>query len=139
MEPYVRKVQYYETDKMGIVHHSNYIRWMEEARIDFLEKIGWAFDRLEAEGLLSPVIGVDCFYKAPTKFGDSVEIYASVAEYTGVKLIIQYEMKKDALLIAKGHTEHTFVSAEGKILRMKKSFPELHELLIQLKETPILF
>lgn len=134
MEPYVHKVQYYETDKMGIVHHSNYIRWMEEARIDFLEKIGWAFDRLEAEGLFSPVIGVDCFYKSPTKFGDSVEIHASVAEYTGVKLIIQYEMRKGDLLVAKGHTEHTFVRAEGKILRMKKAFPELHELLLRLAE-----
>ncbi|MBR2002495.1 MAG: acyl-CoA thioesterase [Firmicutes bacterium] len=134
MEPYVHKVQYYETDKMGIVHHSNYIRWMEEARIDFLEKIGWAFDRLEAEGLFSPVIGVDCFYKSPTKFGDSVEIHASVAEYTGVKLIIQYEMRKGDLLVAKGHTEHTFVSDEGKILRMKKAFPELHELLLRLAE-----
>ena len=40
MEPYVHKVQYYETDKMGIVHHSNYIRWMEEARIDFLDSVG---------------------------------------------------------------------------------------------------
>ena len=134
MKPYVHKVQYYETDKMGIVHHSNYIRWMEEARIDFLEKIGWAFDRLEAEGLFSPVIGVDCFYKSPTKFGDSVEIHASVAEYTGVKLIIQYEMRKGDLLVAKGHTEHTFVSDEGKILRMKKAFPELHELLLRLAE-----
>ena len=134
MEPYVHKVQYYETDKMGIVHHSNYIRWMEEARIDFLEKIGWAFDRLEAEGLFSPVIGVDCFYKSPTKFGDSVEIHASVAEYTGVKLIIQYEMRKGDLLVAKGHTGHTFVRAEGKILRMKKAFPELHELLLRLAE-----
>ncbi|MBR4074696.1 MAG: acyl-CoA thioesterase [Firmicutes bacterium] len=134
MESYVHKVQYYETDKMGIVHHSNYIRWMEEARIDYLEKIGWAFDRLEAEGLFSPVIGVDCFYKSPAKFGDSVEIHASVAEYTGVKLIIQYEMRKGDLLVAKGHTEHTFVSAEGKILRMKKAFPELHELLLRLAE-----
>lgn len=38
MEPYLHKVQYYETDKMGIVHHSNYIRWMEEARVDFWRK-----------------------------------------------------------------------------------------------------
>ena len=64
MEPYVHKVQYYETDKMGIVHHSNYIRWMEEARIDFLERMGWPYDRLENEGIISPVIGVDCKYKA---------------------------------------------------------------------------
>ena len=48
MKPYTHKVNYYETDKMGITHHSNYIRWMEEARIDFLESIGFGYDKLEA-------------------------------------------------------------------------------------------
>ena len=43
MKAYQHKVQYYETDKMGITHHSNYIRWMEEARIDFLEQLGWNY------------------------------------------------------------------------------------------------
>lgn len=134
MKPYIHKVQYYETDQMGIVHHSNYIRWMEEARIDFLEKIGWAYDRLEEEGLFSPVIGVDCSYKSPSMFGDSVEINAFVSEYTGVKLTIHYEMMKGDTLVAKGHSEHTFVSREGKILRMKKAFPELDVLLREMAE-----
>ena len=44
-------VRYQETDQMGIVHHSNYIRWMEEARIDFLSQIGWDFDKLEEMGI----------------------------------------------------------------------------------------
>ena len=52
---YTHKVQYYETDKMGITHHSNYIRWMEEARIDFLEKSGFSYDKLEKDGIISPV------------------------------------------------------------------------------------
>ena len=135
MKPYVHKVQYYETDQMGIVHHSNYIRWMEEARIDFLEQIGWAYDRLEAEGLISPVIGVECKYKTPAAFSDCVEIDASVEEYTGVKLRIKYEMKKEDVIVAEGHTEHCFVSPDGKILRMKKMFPELHELLNEMAES----
>ena len=46
MKPYIHKVQYYETDKMGITHHSNYIRWMEEARVDFMEQIGWGYDKM---------------------------------------------------------------------------------------------
>ena len=53
---YVHTVQYYETDKMGITHHSNYIRWMEEARVDFLSQIGWEFAKLEAMGIVSPVL-----------------------------------------------------------------------------------
>ena len=55
-------VQYYETDKMGITHHSNYIRWMEEARIDFLSKIGWSYAKLEEEGIIFPVVTVECKY-----------------------------------------------------------------------------
>ena len=137
MEPYIHKVQYYETDKMGIVHHSNYIRWMEEARIDFLERIGWAYDRLEAEGVLSPVIGVDCKYKVNTVFPDRIEIYAAISEYTGVKFTICYVMKKDGKVVAEGHSEHCLLDQSGKILRIKKQYPALHELFTKLAEETV--
>ena len=68
METYKHKVQYYETDKMGITHHSNYIRWMEEARVNWLEKIGWSFEKLENLGMLSPVVEIKCKYMNSTKF-----------------------------------------------------------------------
>ena len=50
------EVQYYETDRMGITHHSNYVRWMEEARTFFLREIGWPYEKIEEEGIISPVI-----------------------------------------------------------------------------------
>ena len=59
MKPYIHKVNYYETDKMGITHHSNYVRFMEEARVDFLDQLGWSFDKLEAKGVVSPVLSLD--------------------------------------------------------------------------------
>ena len=68
MKEYIHSVKYYETDKMGITHHSNYVRWMEEARIDFLDQIGYSYKRLEEEGIVSPVIAIDCKYKATTTF-----------------------------------------------------------------------
>ena len=80
---YIRKVQYHETDRMGITHHSNYIKWMEEARIDFLDKVGYSYARLEAEGILSPVIGVECSYKHPTTFDDTVRIVVGVEAFKG--------------------------------------------------------
>lgn len=70
MQKYRHIVQYYETDKMGITHHSNYIRWMEEARIDFLRQIGWDYAKLESIGIISPVIAVNCKYKKSTTFED---------------------------------------------------------------------
>lgn len=58
MKDYKHFVQYYETDQMGITHHSNYIRWMEEARIDFLKQIGWNYKKLESLGIISPVTAI---------------------------------------------------------------------------------
>ena len=53
MNPYIHKVQYYETDMMGVAHHANYIRWMEEARIDFMDQLGFPYTEMEARGVLS--------------------------------------------------------------------------------------
>ena len=71
---YRRKVFYYETDQMGIVHHSNYIRWFEEARIDYMEQLGLGYDKMEEQGIISPVLSVEASYLRMLHFGDSVEI-----------------------------------------------------------------
>ena len=55
MNEYIHKVKYYECDRMGITHHSNYIRIMEEARVDMLDRLGYGFEKMEAEGVVSPV------------------------------------------------------------------------------------
>ena len=94
MEAYQHVVQYYETDRMGITHHSNYIRWMEEARVDFLRRIGWSYERLEAEGIVSPVTALDCRYKASTTFADTVSVAVSVAQLRGPVLRLAYVMTK---------------------------------------------
>ena len=60
--PYEREVFYYETDKMGIVHHSNYVKWLEEARNNFMVQIGYPFDKVENENLMVPVLDVYCKY-----------------------------------------------------------------------------
>lgn len=134
---YTHYVQYYETDKMGITHHSNYIRWMEEARVDFLRQIGWDYARLESEGIISPVIGVSCKYKHSTTFADTVTIAVSIAEYTGVKLKIHYELTNEkGESVCEGASEHCFVSGEGKIISLKRDYPAFHEVLTNLKGNP---
>ena len=66
--PYVRRAFYYETDKMAIVHHSNYIRWFEESRIDFMRRAGLDCAMLEGEGILMPVTGVEAKYRSSIFF-----------------------------------------------------------------------
>lgn len=133
MKAYSHKVQYYETDKMGITHHSNYIRWMEEARIDFLSQIGWDFSRLEKEGIISPVLNVTCDYKKTTTFSDVVTISVGVQEFKGVKLHLVYEMKnEDGQVVCVGTSSHAFLNAEGRPIRLKQEQPKLYEALSEL-------
>lgn len=134
MSKYTHIVKYYETDKMGITHHSNYIRWMEEARVDFLTQIGYPYKKLEEDGICSPVIGVECDYKSSTTFEDEIEIEVGVFEYNSVKLVVQYTMTNKATgkLVLTGKTKHCFIDSAGKPLILKKVFPEFDERLKEL-------
>ena len=126
LKPYVHTVHYYETDKMGITHHSNYIRWMEEARVDFLDQVGWSFDRMESMGLVSPVLEVNCVYKKSTVFNQRVQILVRVKEYKTLKLWLEYEIRDaaDGSLCARGNSCHCFMGTDGKPLFMEKEYPE---------------
>ena len=133
MELYQHKVHYYETDRMGITHHSNYIRWMEEARIDFLEQIGWSYAKLEELGVISPVTAVECKYKVSTTFSDVIFVKVSVEEFKGVKLKLKYEMKnaQDAM-VCEAHSEHCFIDRDGKLIRLQKAYPDFYKTLCDL-------
>ncbi len=60
IEPYERTAHYYETDRMGIIHHSNYIRWFEETRIHYLDKAGYPYSEMEKDGVMIPVLSAEC-------------------------------------------------------------------------------
>lgn len=127
MKDYVHSVQYYETDKMGITHHSNYIRWMEEARVDFMSQIGMDYAKLEEEGIISAVVSVTCDYKRPTTFSDKVTIHAEVSEFKGVTMTFSYEMKnQDGTEVCKGTSLHAFLNEEGRPINIKRKYPELY-------------
>ena len=139
MKPFIRKVQYYETDMMGVTHHANYIHWMEEARIDFMDQLGFPYSRMEAEGVLSPVKALTCEYKQPCTFGDEIKITVSVESFNGVVMAIVYDMRNqqgDVVCIAR--SEHVFLNRDGRFVRMKKEMPEFcqaidHELKEQME------
>ena len=128
---YIRKINYYETDRMGITHHSNYVRFMEEARLDFLEQIGCSYERMEEAGIISPVIGIECEYKRTTTYGDELRIQVEIVEYKGVKLSVAYKMintkTEEIVFVAKSH--HCFLNAERRPIALSKRYPEQDELL----------
>lgn len=131
IKPYVHKIRYYETDKMGFTHHSNYLRFMEEARLDFLEQIGYSYKRMEDEGLISPVVAVDICYKKPTTFDDELTIEVKVKEVTPVKFSVDYTMSCDGV-VCTATSLHCFVDEKGHPISLKRSNPELFELLSSL-------
>ena len=128
MFTYERRAYYHETDQMGVIHHSNYLKWMEEARIALMDKLGFSYKKMEELGIISPVTSVDLEYKNPTKFNDTVLINVKVLEYTGVKLTFEYEIidKEKNVINAIGHSKHCFIM-NGKIISLKKNLNEFHE------------
>ncbi len=129
---YIHRVQYYETDKMGITHHSNYIRWMEEARVAFLAEIGWDYAKLEEMGIVSPVLNISCDYKKTTTFSDEISIDVTIREFRGVKLFLTYVMKNDkGEIVCTAESSHAFLDTNGRPLKVKQDFPELYETLME--------
>ena len=131
MSKYVHKVNYYETDKMGITHHSNYIRFMEEARMNFLSEIGYPMTRLENEGITSPVVSVNCDYKHTTTYDDKIEIEVVLEKYTGVKLFLSYTIRNPNTneIVAMASSTHCFIDENGRPIAVKKCAPEFDAVL----------
>ena len=127
--PYIRRAKYYETDQMGIIHHSNYIRWMEEARMDAMSKAGIPYKDMEETGILCPVLSVSCKYRNMVHFDDVVEIYVKVLKYNGIRFDLAYEFKdtQTGVLCTTGTSSHCFLDRDHRILSLKFSYPELHE------------
>ena len=125
MEPYIRRVQYYETDMMGVTHHARYLCWMEEARIDFMDRLGFPYRKMEEEGVLSPVKSVSVDYKKPSTFGDEIEIRVEIESFTGVVLTIRYDMRdREGNETGRARSEHVFLDREGHIVRLRRVMPE---------------
>ena len=128
---YERRINYYETDKMGIVHHSNYIRFLEEARCAFLDSIGIPYKSIEDIGLMIPVLGVNCNFKHHVTYDDVILIKVWVKEFNGVRLIMSYEVndKKTNDIVLTGETTHCFTNSSLRPVNIKKHYPEIFEKL----------
>lgn len=128
IKPYQRKVFYYETDKMGIMHHSNYIRIFEECRINFLQQAGFPFSEMEARGLMMPVLSVDCQYKVPLRFEDSFSVDLTITKFNGVIMNVEYTITNDKTgdVCATGKSSHCFTDNDLKPVRIKNSHPDIY-------------
>ena len=127
-----RTINYYETDKMGVTHHSNYIRFLEEARCEFLKHIKLPYQKLEEKGIMIPVLDVHCEYKHPSTFGDTLVIKTKIKKFTGVQMYVTYEIinKKTNDLVMIAETKHCFTNMELKPINLKKIDKEGYDILL---------
>lgn len=124
-------VRYVETDKMGIVHHSNYYAWFEVGRTEFIKHCGMGYGDMEASKVMMPLIETHCKYIEGAKYEDEVTIETCIEEMNGAKVIFNYSVIRDCdkKVLAKGSTVHAFVNEEFKIINLKKKRPEIWEKL----------
>lgn len=128
--------RYAETDQMGIVHHSVYAIWYEQARTEYFNKVGIRYDEVEKNGLITPLIELNCKYKKPAYYNQEVEIQTKLIELTPVKFTLQYDIyDKNKNLINIGTTKLAWADANSfKIINLKKTKPEIYEKLEKLVE-----
>ncbi len=136
MDIYERTPHYYETDQMKIVHHSNYIRWFEEARIHYLDAVGMRFADQEASGIVCPVLTVDAKYIRMVRFGETVEIITRLNLYNGLRYGFSYEVrgKDNGELYCTGTSTHCFLDPEGRPIRVRRDYLPMHEVLTRYLE-----
>lgn len=125
IKPYERLVNYYETDKMGIVHHSNYIRYFEEARLDFMRQIGCGAYEMEQAGVVIPNVDAYARYRRVMRFEDSFTVTVHPAQFTGARMKFEYEITSNGKLCCDGYTTHCFVNEAMKPIILKHTHPEI--------------
>ena len=130
LKPYERSVFYYETDKMSIMHHSNYIRILEETRVSILNQAGTPFEKIEALGILMPVLSVDCQYKSPLRFDDEFAVYPKIVKFNGTIMELEYRVVNSTTgkLCAEGHSSHCFTDTSLKPIRTRTQYPEIYRI-----------
>lgn len=137
-----RKVKYYETDRMGVVHHSNYLRFLEEARMEWMEENIISYSALEELGVIVPCVSAQENFKDFLRFEEPFRIELKLTAYTGVRMGFGYEIysEKTGKLCYSAQTTHYFSSDALKTgkeympISIKKKFPEIHEKMLALLE-----
>lgn len=132
------EVRYAETDQMGVVHHSNYIVWMELGRTQLIKDLGFSYAEMEKKGILAPVLDVQVSYKKPLTYGDHVVIQTWIDSYDGFKVTYGYRIENESgELAVTGFTSHVCVKKESfRPIRLKNMFPEWHHAYEDAKRKP---
>ncbi|HEX7281329.1 MAG TPA: thioesterase family protein [Vicinamibacterales bacterium] len=121
------RVRYAETDKMGVVYHSNYLVWFEIGRTDWLRETGWTYRSMEEEGIQLPVIEAHCEYRQAARYDDEIDIRTRAKKLSVVRVQFDYEAARraDGIVLATGYTVHATIDRSGRAMRMPDRVKDL--------------
>lgn len=140
------RVRYQETDQMGVVFHGNYVTWFEIGRTEWIRNAGYDYKTIEEQGLLLPVIDLQCRYVQPARYDDTVVVCTRIADCSPLRVSFESQVRKVSLddfhasvaseseslpgeLLVEGGTKHVWVNESWQPARLNKVMPELYELL----------
>jgi len=117
------RVKFFDTDVMGVVHHSNYIRMFETGRVEFLRALGIDLNEMMSDGILFPIVEVGAKFHAPAKFDDELEISTTAEALTRAKMKFSYAIRKrgDEKILVEGTSTNVFTCG-GKICRLPEKY-----------------
>ena len=129
--------RYAETDQMGIIHHSVYAVWYEQARTEYFTKVGMKYDEIEASGLMTPLVELNCKYKRPAYYNQEVEVRTKLIEISPAKFTVEYNIyDKDGVLLNIGRTTLAWADKETfRVVNLKKERPEMYKIMEDLLES----
>lgn len=131
------RVRYYETDRMGVVHHSNYLRILEDARMDWLDAMGMNYREMEQQGVIIPCVAAQGEFLTFLRFGEPYQVAITLVRYTGARLGFSYEItsEESGALCYRGTTEHCFVrDGDYFPLSLRRKLPQHDRILRGLLE-----
>ena len=133
--PYEHHTKYHETDQQGIIHHSNYVKWLEDARMNLMEQLGLGYKQMETMELMSPILSMSIEFRSVVKFDDTVVIDTQLISYDGYKMEIAYRIydKKTGEDRAIAKSKHCFVNKSGMPISLKRVYPELDTKFFEFK------
>lgn len=114
------RVRYQETDGQGIVHHANYLTWLEQGRVELLRSAGHSYRELEEQGILLVVAEANLKYYLPARFDDVLRLVTTAVRAKGARIEHRYELYRGEGLLAEATTIIACVDRSGRVTRLPK-------------------
>ncbi|SMP50955.1 acyl-CoA thioester hydrolase [Neorhodopirellula lusitana] len=115
------RVRYDECDPMGLVHHSNYMRYFEIGRTELLRSGGGRYRDVEEAGLFVVVARIDCRFKSPARYDDEIDVTTKIVTVTAAKIIHEYEIRREEQLLVQATVTLAVIDGNGRLQRVPES------------------